>query len=89
MLLCGVLLLFLSVEVVHVHPAGGVPDLGHCAFCMGAHLVPQPAAGFAAAVLFAAVGRVAEEQARTGYKRVSSQLRIRPPPALPDSSQDI
>jgi hypothetical protein len=79
LILCCVLLVFLSVEAVHMHAPG--TDAAHCQLCTAAHIAVGTAMIAVAALILAAIAAMVEREAAAGFWVSLSENRIRPPPA--------
>jgi hypothetical protein len=79
LILCCVLLVFLTVEAAHMHAPG--TDAAHCRLCIAAHVGLSTEIVAAAALILAAVAMLIERRAAAGFWVSRSTHRIRPPPA--------
>jgi hypothetical protein len=79
LVLCCVLLVFLTVEAAHMHAPG--TDAAHCRLCMAAHLGLGSVVVTWAALVLAAIAAMAERETAAGFWVSRSTHRIRPPPA--------
>jgi hypothetical protein len=79
MVLCCVLLVFLTVEAAHMHAPGA--DAGHCQLCIAAHVALGSVIVAAAALILAAIAAMMEREEEAGFWVARSTHRIRPPPA--------
>lgn len=79
LVLCCLLLLFMTVEVAHTH---GADTAAHCQLCLAAHVALQSPVVAAALLLLAMFTRVAMGEAARGFARAGEVRRIRPPPVL-------
>jgi hypothetical protein len=77
--LCCVLLLFMSVEVAHLH-ATTAQDGAHCQLCMAAHVALHGGFMLAATIVLSLTALVEAGQVARGFCSVRSVSRIRPPP---------
>ena len=84
--LCCVLVIFMTVELAHVHTAGS-PDATHCPLCIAAHIPIQTAITISASLTFALLGLISVGDASPGIRLVRSIPRIRPPPMASHLSQ--
>jgi hypothetical protein len=79
--LCCMLVIFMTLELAHVHTAGS-PDAAHCPLCIAAHTPVQTAITISATLTFALLGLVSVGDASPGIRLVRSVPRIRPPPII-------
>ncbi len=78
--LCCVLMLFMTAEIAHGHPAS-VSATAHCPLCIAAHVPLHAAIMLTAGIMLADFGYVADSEVISGFSLHCSIYRIRPPPA--------
>ena len=78
--LCCVLMLFMTAEVAHGHPASA-SAVTHCPLCIAAHVPLHTAIVLTAGTMLADFGHVANSEVVAGFSLRCSIYRIRPPPA--------
>ncbi len=79
LILCCVLLVFLTVEAAHMHAPG--TDAAHCPLCIAAHVALGGEATTIAALILATIAALAERETAAGFWVSRATHRIRPPPA--------